>query len=540
MPHDPGNEESAVEPRSGLAHLEIRAALERIVSSREFSGADRACAFLKFVVEETLQGRASQLKGYTIAVEVFGRPPDFDPAHDPVVRIQAGRVRRALDRYYLFSGRDDPIRIEIPRGRYVPVVTSAPTRSEASDAGSIATGIKPGATIAVMPPSDLGENPENAWFSIGLAEEMTAELGRYQHVRTFPLRGVGLPLMSDAERESSVRSTGARFVLGGTIRRDATHLKATAHLVDCTDGHQIWSRSFRITLVASELIESQERIASSVVAAVADELGVVVRKLTSESRGRAPESLSTYEAMLHYHHYMAILEEPAARGALDALEAATNREPDYGPAWSALANLHAHAFLFGRPEIEVSLEEVGRFAERGAALAPMNQLSRTIRAFACLLVGDDDEFANEAEVALELNPHSGYHTGTIGYLLCCHGELDRGYELIRGAIASNPRHPKWFHHGCFFYHFLRGDFEDALRETRAPGSSPGDEALAAIALARMGEVERARDLMEAFVETAPRLAARLPLVLGALVRHPGLAAELSRVTEELIGPTHRD
>ena len=70
------------------------------------------------MVEELLAGRADRLKGYTIATDVFGRDESFDPQTDPVVRLEARRLRRALEHCYLTAGRDDPIRIEIPKGGY--------------------------------------------------------------------------------------------------------------------------------------------------------------------------------------------------------------------------------------------------------------------------------------------------------------------------------------------------------------------------------------------------------------------------------------
>ena len=74
----------------------IRAQLERILDSAEFKASDKQRKFLSFVVYETLKDRASQLKGYTIAVAVYGRPEGFDPQVDPIVRVEAGRLRRAL------------------------------------------------------------------------------------------------------------------------------------------------------------------------------------------------------------------------------------------------------------------------------------------------------------------------------------------------------------------------------------------------------------------------------------------------------------
>jgi adenylate cyclase len=72
-------------------------------------------------VETALAGRSHEIKGYTVATQVFGRGEDFNQATDPIVSIQANKLRRALERYYLVAGQNDPIRIEIPKGTYVPL-----------------------------------------------------------------------------------------------------------------------------------------------------------------------------------------------------------------------------------------------------------------------------------------------------------------------------------------------------------------------------------------------------------------------------------
>ena len=104
----------------------IRLQLDRILRSSGFRGSDKQRKFLSFVVEETLEGRASQLKGYTVAVSVYGRREDFDPQVDPIVRVEAGRLRRSLEHYYLTAGENDPVRIEIPKGSYVPTFGHGP------------------------------------------------------------------------------------------------------------------------------------------------------------------------------------------------------------------------------------------------------------------------------------------------------------------------------------------------------------------------------------------------------------------------------
>ena len=100
---------------------EVRAQLARILDSPEFVVPERARSFLRYLVEQTLAGRADRLKGYTIGTAVFERDTNFDSQADPVVRTEAGRLRRALERYYLIAGQADPVLLEVPKGGYVPI-----------------------------------------------------------------------------------------------------------------------------------------------------------------------------------------------------------------------------------------------------------------------------------------------------------------------------------------------------------------------------------------------------------------------------------
>ena len=98
----------------------VRRQLAKVLASADFDMTGRPREFLRFIVEEALAGRGADLTQAVIATHVFGREGDFDPALDPVVRIQAGRLRRSLERFYTRSGKEDAVRIELPRGAYLP------------------------------------------------------------------------------------------------------------------------------------------------------------------------------------------------------------------------------------------------------------------------------------------------------------------------------------------------------------------------------------------------------------------------------------
>jgi adenylate cyclase len=166
-----------------LAPEAIRDQLERILQSAEFRASDKQRKFLRFVVDETLEGRASQLKGYTIAVAVYGRSESFDPQVDPIVRVEAGRLRRALEHYYLTAGKNDPVRIEIPKGSYIPTfhtVLIPPSGAQRHTSERENSTPATGPSIAVMPLLNLTGDADQDYFGDGLTEELTAEFARYQ------------------------------------------------------------------------------------------------------------------------------------------------------------------------------------------------------------------------------------------------------------------------------------------------------------------------------------------------------------------------
>ncbi len=105
---------------AGIPAADIRTELDKILHSAELVRRLQLQRFLNFVVEEELAGRGGQLKEYVLGVGVFGRPADFDPRLDSLVRVEARRLRAALEKYYDEEGRTDPIRIELQKGSYLP------------------------------------------------------------------------------------------------------------------------------------------------------------------------------------------------------------------------------------------------------------------------------------------------------------------------------------------------------------------------------------------------------------------------------------
>jgi hypothetical protein len=208
----------------------LRGQLERMLSSSVFIAAPSLSQFLQFVVEETLAGKSSLIKAYTIAVRAWGRERDFDPQSDPIVRIQAGRLRRALKDYYASEGAGDPVRIEIPKGTYVPKFHV----QDASRDWKQKPGIKPdemtpeGPSLAVLPFFNQSEDETQVQFVDGFGEELSVSLARFQDLSV----SYRLFLMSSVPGFNQGRArdwSGA----GGRVRgnwRHSSHARTPSHL----------------------------------------------------------------------------------------------------------------------------------------------------------------------------------------------------------------------------------------------------------------------------------------------------------------------
>src|SRR3954464_6369141 len=127
---------------------QIRAQVACMTASNVFRNSPQLASFLQFVVEELLRGNAERLKGYTIGVEVLRRATSFDPQLDPIVRVEATRLRRAIERYYAGPGAGAELIISLPRGGDAPRIG---WRTEASAEPSRTVKAEPHSEPQLLP-----------------------------------------------------------------------------------------------------------------------------------------------------------------------------------------------------------------------------------------------------------------------------------------------------------------------------------------------------------------------------------------------------
>jgi adenylate cyclase len=492
---------------------EIKRQLERMLSSPDFRATPQQTAFFKFVVNQTLAGNAGQIKGYTVATEVFGRGPDFDQSIDPVVSIQAGRLRRAIERYYLTGGKNDPICIDIPKGTYVPVFEKWPhTQTSEASIDQEYPDIKVKRTwpsILIRPLSNLSDDPEFNFWGIGLATELADELNRYPDIRVLSLDS-GNP---NADIDQRVVS----FVVDGSVRSDGTFIKMILNLTDTRTGQQIWSESSRSSIEAARLITFQEDLSRSIAVKIAGDRGLIMKTLDKESRRRPPQHSTVYEAVLRYFEYDVTFTPESFSRALAALEKAVIIEPEYGPVWSLLARLYTNIYVFEIPGFKRPLEKAFEFAKNGTRLSPENQRCSAILAYIHMFRNELTAGLAEAERALNLGPETLFMLDVIGCVMTLMGDFERGPALIKKTIQLNPFHGDYAHFVLWVNCLRQKDYEAAYHETLKL-TSPAlflNHLARASSLGLLGNIEDGRKSAAELLKLKPDFSERG----GILIRH---------------------
>jgi TolB-like protein len=416
----------------------------------------------------------------------------------------------------------------LPKGTYVPTFhlqrepdSEAPPPQEESEARE---GSDSWPTVLVRPFRNLTGDPDQDYLATGLATELTVELSRYQDLRVW-----GHGLGGKGEKASDAV---ARFVIDGSVHKDASGIKVAVHLIDGKTGRQLLGEMHRARAEAAQLLALQEEIARVMAVKVAGEQGIIAEALTRESRDKPPSQLSTYEAILRYYRYDRAVSLETYLHALEALESATETEPECGEVWTLLARLYVDNISLEFSDLSTPLERALAFAERGVLLHPASQRARICLARARMLANQIPAARAEAERALALNPDSLLFMDSLGYLFTLLGEWERGPTLLKRAIRSNPYCRPFAHYGLWLDGFRQEEYDQAYLETlnlRMTGNFWEPLAQAAT-LGQLGRTEEAEKAAATLRELKPDFPNRGRALIGHYIKFEAI---LERIVEGL-------
>ena len=513
-----------------------RRQVDRILASPGFARNERLSRFLRYVVDRHLERRDAELKESLLAVEVFGRPPDYDPKQDPIVRKEAGRLRALLSEYYLGEGKDDPVVIEVPRGGYVPVVREVAVMAEPGGsvqnrgpspqkrvwlaAGIVGVVAVAGALgwwrvqhqnalipVAVLPLINLNQDPATDYFADGLTGEIIRNLSIID----------GLTVRSESSsfafkgKPRKAREAGkeleADYLVEGAVLRSGQQLRINVQLVRASDDSPLWSDRYDREL--KDIFAIQDDISRSIVNNLRLKLG--------RGRRRYETNTEAYDLYLRARAWRGRVIESDQRISL--FEEAIQKDPTFAPAYAGLAV--AYVVRSGNANFDAP-EEVAKLhaaAQKAVELDPLSAESYEALGAAYAREAQWEHAEKSFRRAMEIQPsRAASHAYFAAYYLLPLGRIDVAIRELRIAEKGDPQ----------FRNFLGEALEYAGRDEEALAVCATDACGfgARVRLGGAAEVIHIHDADPSRVPAAP---------LGCAYARAGRRAEAEKLAQSVSG-----
>ncbi|MBB3297318.1 hypothetical protein CO653_04140 [Rhizobium anhuiense] len=543
---------------------EVQQQLERILSSREFRLPERARRFLEFVVTETLAGRRDYLKAFTIAQAVFGRDANFDAQQDPCVRIEAGRLRRELEHYYLTAGDADRIIITIPKGGYAPVfnvISSAepnaisplkqsdlPSSSDDNNAQISAAAdtisrdqadrrlspgrywlLAAGAVIVLASAAALLQqvgSPSTERETISGADNRPSIIvERFESASDGSLasdisRGITDDIIEKLVRFNDIVVVTAMprnrtgevlsqplYALQGSVRLEGSKLRSTARLVRRADAAVIWASNYDADMKVQGIPQTQASLAGDIATAVARPFGVMFQTDTATIAG----STDVFSCVLSYYSYRSEMTVQAHELAKSCLQQAVEKVPSDSNIFALLSLIHLDEFRFSyqlhTKSTAATLDLAKELAEQAVRLDPKNARALQALMLANFFGNDPAGALSAGAAAYASNPNDTEVAGEYGLRLSMSGEWDRGCTLISEAVGKNAGPRGYYEVGMALCAFMRGDTQAAELWSRMSdlNYNPMHRLVLLSILGTLGKKQQAEEQLEWIRRESPAL-----------------------------------
>jgi TolB-like protein/Flp pilus assembly protein TadD len=496
----------------GIPAEMVETQLERVLASPGFARNERLSRFLRFIAQEELNGRGSEIKESLIGVEVFGRKPGFDPKQDSSVRSEAAKLRARLAEYYDAEGKDDSLIIEIPKGGYIPrfrCIEQNPARDvrqarrfqlwHAALAAGLALALAAGSfwlwkrgtgpvSIAVLPLTNLSSDSANDFFVDGITDEIIRNLsildGLAVRSQTSSFAFKGKP----HNVHEIGRQLNVDYILEGSVLRAGQQLRINAQLIRVRDDFPLWSGRYDRQL--SDVFAIQDELSRNIVNQLRLKLG--------RGRRRYETSAEAYDCYLRAR----ALENSGLSGreaSVDPFQQAIARDVSFAPAYAGLAAAYVVRSGDGghRPGRDEEMAVMQATAEKAIELDPLLAEAHAALGMTYARVGQWRPAEQRFRRAIDLDANSATtRTDFAMSLLLPLGRVDDAVREMRAAERADPISSAV--HIFFGYALLAaGRYEEAARQCeKASADDP----------VRSECVGRARTQQGKFGEAIPLLA----------------------------------
>lgn len=525
-------------PEVAPSAAEVRTALDELLGWPGISRSPQLSELLRYVVERTLSGDEGSIKAYSIAVDVFGRPQSFDPQSDPIVRVQARRLRTLLEQYYDTGKSESAVQIHLPLGRYVPEFSFA-HRPVAALAREEKIAPAPAAERAIHRPvgtwNRFWVNALLAFCFMIIGVGLVVFLLRWTFPPSVPVAAAGAPdfptvtvgafdnltgqtvldddvaaMAQQVEGELTkfellrVVPNGGKFTLRATVQESGDQFALKAMLSENGTDGIVWSAT----------ITPPKGTDATALGAAATNLSAILGSPTGPlhaanrawlSQQTTPPAPSLYVCALEYLSWRDLRKRDVATMASDCLKSVLATSPNDATAMAQHAGVSAWIAQYEAPagaDLVELLSDEATEAGRAVSLMPQSSFAYQQQALVLMRQGLLDAALGPIKRSIELNPASMDALVVYGLLQWLNGDFEQGTASVERAIATVPSPPAFYYMTRAFDALRQRRFYDAIDAAQALAA--GDEELGpTIALAAAPVIGR-NDLIDRY----------RPIVLG--------------------------
>ena len=414
------------------------------------------------------------------------------------------QVRDRLDLTFEHCGNQQVKNIDRPVRIWRWSATSAPTAASSSETEQ-STSIPDKPSIAVLPFTNLSDDPEQEYFSDGVAEDIITALSRFHQFFVIARNSSFTYKARAVDIKQIAHELSVQYIIEGSVRRAGNRMRITAQLIDAASDRHIWAERYDRQL--DDIFAVQDDITQCIAMAVGPELDST--EMTRAKRKNIPE-LGVWELLARAYWHGARNTEKDNAEAEDILTRAKEIDPDNARIHAAFSRYYITDGLFGwqRPQPQSRALALGT-AQRAVELDKHDELAHAQLGFTLFMSKRHEEGIQRFRNAINLNPNYSFALGGLGVALVYTHKHDEALELLHKAIRLSPKDPAlpYYTAAIGYHHFIEKRYDDArMWAEKALHESPNHPTgyrLLATAHGMMGDLAEARAAYEQLDRLTP-------------------------------------
>ncbi|MGB0846277.1 MAG: hypothetical protein ACPGSM_06115 [Thiolinea sp.] len=493
----------------------IQAELERVLDSRCFRSRKAAQKFLIYVVQRTVEGHGKAINQHSIAIEALGKAPDFDPSSNPLIRVQAGRLRKQLEEYYAGEGRENLVRIVLPVGSYQPAFMHRDEHQKrnvyAGRPKSPGTSQGPG---LICVPRMFTHDKTAGW-------EIITRLTRDYVISLTQFNFCQILFADENKSQKQVWPDAAwteyetDFALLFDLYDDDNGYNLKCSLAHSRTRQVVWAENYILGKDypdESSLQTIFKRIAHDTVGL---EQGVAHDFWARHLLDMKSPILPQYQVMLALRQRIWELNPTTLNEAREICADRMDTFPRDVQNLIVYADLCRTEFLVKYNEFDALCENWKDLAGRLMHLAPGNAYSHLFYAFVNLVNDQLDACEESLQQALKISPLDTHLNAMAGLIYMGKGDWDEGAGLITNSMKISPVYPDWYNIPLALNLYRNGSYAEAMKAANKVRTSTFWGPLLRTVLYRRNDLdEQAQQELDKLIETHPGFTEQKPAYLN--------------------------